>query len=718
EGTLSVQHVAGTLDSMTSKLGNLDTLIESLVYNGQLNSLFIGTPDGVFFICDARQQEKYNEDGTLKTYIVTSRPWYIDSVASGELYFSDIEKDSFSDDVGIVCAYPVYADGKLVAVVGADLFVNSISDYIESSYSEGSFTVIVNNKLEIIFAPERQDIFDTGKMVPERNLREYLAAAVAGDRDLHVIDVEGTEYFMTAAKIAAIDWTAVSVVDKKMTQAPSESMIAAFGQISMTAADEFNEGMAKSRVTSMVLILIVFVVGSTVSIVLSTRIVKPLTKMTENIRHLSANDLAFEMDDSYKTKDEVEILAMSFADLSFRTRKYIEEITRITAEKERIGAELNVATQIQSDMLPRIFPPFPLRFEFDIYAGMRPAKEVGGDFYDFFMVDEHHIALVIADVSGKGVPAALFMVIAKTLIKNRTMQGGTPSEILEDVNRQLCEGNEAELFVTVWLAIIDLRTGEGFAGNAGHEHPAIRHKGGKFELVEYPHSPAVAMMEGMTFKQRAFKLEPGDDLFVYTDGVPEATNSKKELFGTERMLAALNEQSSEFPKRTVKNVRAAISGFTDGATQFDDITMLCFHFNCMSGLWITRDFEAKTSKLDAVLQFVDGQLEEHGCGMKEQMAIDIAVEELFVNIAHYAYEHGGKAVVGMRFTEEPRAVEIAFRDTGMSFDPLDRDDPDITMPAEEREIGGLGIYMVKKSMDDVRYRRLDNVNELTIVKRF
>ncbi|MBO4409269.1 MAG: SpoIIE family protein phosphatase, partial [Spirochaetales bacterium] len=472
EGNLSLQHVAGNPDSMTARLGNLENLIKSLVLNGQLNSLFIGTPDGVFLICDARQQEKYNDDGTVKKYDVVNRPWYIATAASGELYFSDIEKDSFSDDLGIVCSYPVYdADGALVAVVGADLFVNNISDYIESSYSEGSFTIIVNSNMEIIFAPEKQEIFDTGKMVPERNLREYLAAATAGDMDLHVVDVEGTEYFMTAAKISTIDWTAVSVVDKKLTEGPSDTMIATFGQISAASAEEFNYGVSKSRATTLVLILVVFVVGSSVSIVLSTRIVKPLTKMTENIRHISANNLAFEMDDTYKTKDEVEILATSFADLSFRTRKYIEEITRITAEKERIGAELNVATQIQSDMLPRIFPPFPLRFEFDIYAGMKPAKEVGGDFYDFFMVDENHIALVIADVSGKGVPAALFMVIAKTLIKNRAMQGGSPSEILEDVNRQLCEGNEAELFVTVWLAIIDLRTGEDFAGNAGHEHP-------------------------------------------------------------------------------------------------------------------------------------------------------------------------------------------------------------------------------------------------------
>ena len=720
EGNLSVQHVSGSLEGTAAKLGNLESLMKALVSQGGLNSIFIGTPDGVFIITDMRPAEKFNGDGSAKAYNVVSRPWYSATLESGELYFSDIEKDSFSDDVGIVCACPVFSEsGEVVAVVGADLFVNNIAEYIESSYSEGRFTIIINSDMEVIFAPKAQDIFDIGLIVPERNLRNYLVAALSGDRDLYVVNVEGTDYFMTAASITTLDWTVISVVDKSLTEAPSDAMIAGFEEISDEAYGEFRQGLDKSKATTIILVLVVFVVGSSVSIVMSTRIVKPLTRMTDKIRHISATDLAFDLEDIYRTKDEVEILATSFADLSFRTRKYIEEITRITAEKERIGAELNVATQIQSDMLPRIFPPFPLRFEFDIYAGMKPAKEVGGDFYDFFMVDENHIALVIADVSGKGVPAALFMVIAKTLIKNRTMQGGSPSEILEDVNRQLCEGNESELFVTVWLAVIDLRTGEGFAGNAGHEHPAVRHKGGKFELVEYPHSPALAMMEGMKFRQRSFRLEPGDDLFVYTDGVPEATDGNNVLFGTDRMLEALNDDSSEFPKKTIRNVRKAISLFTGGARQFDDITMLCFHYNGPSGQWQTREFAAQTSNLDSVLLFVDGLLEEHGCPMKEQMALDIAVEEIFVNIANYAYDHpGGKAVVGLRFTDDPRSVEIAFRDTGKAFDPLRREDPDVTKPAEEREIGGLGIYMVKKSMDNVEYRRLDDVNEFTILKRF
>ncbi len=275
-----------------------------------------------------------------------------------------------------------------------------------------------------------------------------------------------------------------------------------------------------------------------------------------------------------KNHDEIQVLAESVLKMEIGINEYISNLTKVTAEKERIGAELNVAAKIQADMLPRIFPAFPERKEFDLYASMNPAKEVGGDFYDFFMIDDDHIGLVIADVSGKGVPAALFMVIAKTLIKNRALLGGSPSEVLSYANDQLGEGNEAELFVTVWFAIIEISTGKGIAANAGHEHPALRKKDGAFELVKYRHSPAVATMPGINFKEHEFKLDPGDSLYVYTDGVTEATRSDNVLFGTDRMIASLNKDPEADPKTMLETVRDDIDEFVGDAPQFDDITML------------------------------------------------------------------------------------------------------------------------------------------------
>ena len=387
-------------------------------------------------------------------------------------------------------------------------------------------------------------------------------------------------------------------------------------------------------------------------------------------------------------------------------------------EKERIGAELNVATQIQADMLPRIFPAFPERTEFDLFASMAPAKEVGGDFYDFFLVDDDHIALVMADVSGKGVPAALFMVIAKTLIKNRALLGESPATVLKNVNEQLCEGNEAELFVTVWLAVIEISTGKGMAANAGHEHPVLRRAGGRYELVTYRHSPAVATMEGIRFREHPFELHPGDSLFVYTDGVPEATNSKDELFGNDRMLEALNSEPDAVPEQLLKNVRSGIDTFVGDAPQFDDITMLGFTYMGPADDGTKElTIEARPENIEAVTAFIDEQLDTTNCSMKAKMQIEVAVEELFVNIAHYAYSpEVGNATIGVKVQDDGNYVTISFKDSGTPYDPLAKPDPDTTLSVEDRPIGGLGIYMVKKSMDDIKYEFKDGQNILTIKK--
>ena len=229
-------------------------------------------------------------------------------------------------------------------------------------------------------------------------------------------------------------------------------------------------------------------------------------------------------------------------------------------------------------MLPSIFPPFPERTDMEIYATMHPAKEVGGDFYDFFLIDPMHLGVVIADVSGKGVPAALFMVIAKTLIKNRALMGGTPSEILAFVNNQLCENNEAEMFVTVWMGILDLSTGVMTAANAGHEYPAFRKADGEFELIKDKHGFVLAGLEDVAYTDYEIRFEPGDTLYVYTDGVAEATNAESKLFGTERMLQALNGSPDKACRKILENVREGIHAFVQEAPQFDDITMVALTY--------------------------------------------------------------------------------------------------------------------------------------------
>ena len=229
-------------------------------------------------------------------------------------------------------------------------------------------------------------------------------------------------------------------------------------------------------------------------------------------------------------------------------------------------------------MLPHIFPPFPDRSEFDIFATMDPAKEVGGDFYDYFLIDSDHLCMVIADVSGKGVPAALFMMASKIILQSVAMLGASPAKILEKTNEAICSNNEAQMFVTVWLGILELSTGRLVAANAGHEYPVLKRPGGDFELYKDKHGFVIGGMEGVKYREYELMLEPGARLFVYTDGVPEATNAEKELFGTERMVRALNGNADAAPVEILRGMRGAVDAFVRDAEQFDDLTMLCLEY--------------------------------------------------------------------------------------------------------------------------------------------
>ena len=279
-----------------------------------------------------------------------------------------------------------------------------------------------------------------------------------------------------------------------------------------------------------------------------------------------------------RTGDEIQALSEAIKTMELEINEYIQDLTTVTAEKERIGAELNVATQIQADMLPRIFPAFPEREEFDVYATMNPAKEVSGDFYDFFLVDDDHLAVVIADVSGKGVPAALFMVIAKTLIKNHAQNQEAPGTVFTQTNEQLCEGNDAGLFVTGWMGVLEISTGKFVYVNAGHNPPLLKRAGGTFEWLKSRPGFVLAGMEGVRYRENTLQLEPGDRLYLYTDGVTEATNSHEELFGDERLQNALNEYMDLPVEQFLPKIKECIDAFVGDADQFDDITMLALDY--------------------------------------------------------------------------------------------------------------------------------------------
>ena len=313
-------------------------------------------------------------------------------------------------------------------------------------------------------------------------------------------------------------------------------------------------------------------------------IVIPISKLStaaDNYAEVSDqnSDSVFDKID-IRTGDEIENLKNSFAHMEQEIKTYIKNITAITAERERISAELNVAANIQAGYLPREIPAFPDRPEFELYASMCPAKEVGGDFYDYYLIDDDHLAITVADVSGKGVPAAMFMMESMTLLRNQAKQDGSlsPANIFAVVNNELCERNEAEMFVTVWMAILTISTGHMVCASAGHEYPAIKRAGGEFELFKDKHGFVMAGMENLKYKDYEIELEKGDCIFSYTDGVAEATNASNELFGTDRMIKALNSDPNAGTDELLVNVQNAIDDFVMEAPQFDDITMVALKY--------------------------------------------------------------------------------------------------------------------------------------------
>jgi len=400
-----------------------------------------------------------------------------------------------------------------------------------------------------------------------------------------------------------------------------------------------------------------------------------------------------------------------FAALSDDINSTVSTLKRYIAEAAaRIDKELHFAKVIQASVLPSTFPAFPGRNDFDIYAQMTPAKEVGGDFYDFYMLPGDRLAFLVADVSGKGISAAMFMMTAKTLIKSLAEKETDVALVLTDANAELCRNNEAEMFVTCWMGIVDLNTGVVTYSNAGHNPPVVRHGNGDYEFLTGRHSFVLAGMDGVRYRKSEFTLAPGDEIFIYTDGVTEATDAHNELFGDPRLLETLNNHKGLDSMTLCKTVKAEVDAFVGEAPQFDDITMLSLKISPKDVLELKPEAGTQTQ----VEAFLEGIYEREGVPMKTVFKMNVAVDEMYSNIIYYSKATTAK----ISCTVKDRNIELVFVDDGVPFDPLSKSDPDTSLGAEDRSIGGLGILMVKKTMDSVDYKYINGQNILTLTKKF
>ncbi len=696
-------------------MGNIAGLLESIAaHNRIVGSVYLGTETGLYFIADDISARK------MPTFDPRLRPWYITAKAAGQLTWSDVFDDADGRGLAVTCASPYRdADGNIRGVVGLGSLLNFLSDIVlETKVGDTGYAFVLNERGQMIISPTIQKDVD-GKIIREEllesenaALREAAEKMVHAESGMALVEIGGVPHYMAYAPMSVVPWSFAALITVEEALAPATENEQAIMRLTDSALESIDRTILTMLCVFAALVLLVVVAVSIVARRFSSALTHPISQLQSGVSRIAAGQLDERV--TVETEDEIGDLARSVNRMAADLKDHINSLQRVTAEKERIGAELSVATQIQASMLPCLFPAFPDRSDFDIYASMDPAKEVGGDFYDFFLVDDDHLCVVIADVSGKGVPAALFMVIAKTLIKNNATNGIAPKAVFEIVNDLLCENNEAGMFVTAFMGCLTLSTCEFRYVNAGHNPPLIRRAGGQYQMLPCKPGFVLAGMEGVRYREESMRLGVGDTLVLYTDGVTEAVNPEDELFGDPRLLEAANAVAAAPPQAFIAKIKQEITRFARGAEQADDITLLALEIKQTGPAMRSIKVDASVDQLPQVLGFIEGELEAVDCQMQVMSQIAIAVEEVFVNIAQYAYAPGsGSATVSIA-TEG--GVVIRFEDTGFAYNPLEKADPDTSLGAEQRQIGGLGIFMVKKLMDDVQYSREDNRNILTIRK--
>lgn len=430
-------------------------------------------------------------------------------------------------------------------------------------------------------------------------------------------------------------------------------------------------------------------------------IVDNIHKINDSLTQITDGDLNVRVD--VRGNEE-------FASLSDDINATVETLKHYISEAERrIDRELEFARQIQHSSLPSVFPPYPDRKEFDIFATMDAAKEVGGDFYDFYFADSDRLIFLVADVSGKSIPGAMFMMRAKTLLKNLAESGMGIDEVFTRANQTLCENNEADMFVTAWMGMLDLKTGVLQFVNAGHNPPIIRRSDGSAEYLRTRPNFILAGMENTRYKKHETQIFPGDEIFLYTDGVTEATDKSGSLYGENRLKEVLSSVRLN-PQKLCEAVRSDIDKFVGEAEQFDDITMLCVRLNHIaseSSISLNPDADS----ISAVGVFLQRKISELSLSKNVANRLQVIADEIYSNIVRYS----GANRADLTVTSSDKSVTLIFEDDGLPYDPTMAKEPDVTLSAEEREIGGLGIYMVKKMASDVEYLFIDGKNRLTVV---
>ena len=546
------------------------------------------------------------------------------------------------------------------------------------------------------------------------HLRSLGLSMVTGATGITELVMNGIPVFVAYAPVKTLGWSLGVAIPVKEINAPVLMIEQHIHSLTSQAIGYMDRRIFLFAGVMAAILLLGLFAAAVFSIRFTTKLAGPILALNEGVREVSAGNLNREV--SVKTGDELEELASSFNIMTGRLREQIDKISRAAIEKERMSSELDAAARIQTSMLPGKFPPFAgKKNDFDLFAAIYPAKEVGGDFYDFFFIDKDHFVIMVADVSGKGIPAAIFMAIAKTLIKNNLKNAHEPDISMGNINRQLCNINSQAMFVTIWLGVLQLSTGRLKFINAGHNPPLIKRGGNNFQLLKTPPDLVLAAMSDTLYRCREVQLEDGDILFLYTDGITEAADKQGNFFGIKGLLSFMDENAGLPPKELLTALRCGLEEYGE---QTDDITMLGLRYDRENPAR-TLCLEAKPAALKKLIKFIGHDLKAGGCPQKIQGQIELAAEEIFINIVNYAYNNNpGEVLIGsaIKSMDGKVTITITFADWGEPFNLLEFEEPDLRLPLEQRKVGGLGILMVKRTMDIISYEYDNGMNHLLIKK--
>ena len=658
--------------------------------------------------------EKY---GIKEINVVNSDGWIIDSTEADVIHNYDMNsKEQSKEFVDVLKEQEFFVQkysprGKDESVWRKYAAVNLSTDgFIQVGYDAEQFHKMLN-EFVVDVTKNRHVGTDGFVAVCDDQLRIVIDNDYAG-KNISSIGIEPPEEMLAGKTATALYYA--DIVDGKTELSERYMYVFKFveGYCIIAAMPEAEAMFMRdaSLYTSIFMQVLIFAALFVFIYILIKRvIINNLKKINDTLGRITEGDLNVKVD--VRSNEE-------FSSLSDDINSTVSTLKRYIAEAAaRIDKELEYAKQIQLSALPTNFPTGE---DYSIYAQMIAAKEVGGDFYDFYKLNDTTVAFLAADVSGKGIPAAMFMMTAKTIIKDLAESGMAVNDIFTKANEKLCENNEADMFVTAWMGILDLESGKMKFANAGHNPPLLKRADGSFEYLRSRAGFVLAGIEGFCYRVNELEMKAGDRLFLYTDGVPEATNAESVLYGEDRVLSFMNQNANMEATKLLPALKADIDEFVGQAPQFDDITMLMFDYKPRKGgvSMTSKTFPAKKEALLDALGFVEETLESYECPMKTQTAICVAIEEVFINVANYAYPEGeGDVTLEIGFDEANRNATFRLSDGGVPFDPLKKPDPDITLSVEERQIGGLGIFIVKKTMDTVRYTYEDNKNILTMMKK-